>query len=257
MLIVIRILFLNLNLILILPPALSNHFGTNVRTSVRNRTALATMLSAGRRWKAWYLATAAAATYGLKRSAAEIAKEHSFWDKMHRTSEPATRCRALQRSSKMMLASIRRQRRYRGQTTRPPCLKGRRRWDTWCLPPLSIVKIEIFIAKNLQRFYSSSEHDNEEGDVELDEEVLLRSLETDLSLMRGDLSGPPVRRGTRGPTNFQEKCTLPLPLPSFTPQRAAICRAENVSPARPPRRNDPRPRAAVPGRGRWPERIES
>ena len=50
-----------------------------------------------------------------------------------------------------------------------------------------MVKIEIFIAKNLQRFYSSSEHDNEEGDVELDEEVLLRSLETDLGLMGGDL----------------------------------------------------------------------
>ena len=46
-------------------------------------------------------------------------------------------------------------------------------------------KIEIFIAMNLQRFYSSSEHDNEEGDVELDEEVLLRSLETDLGLMGG------------------------------------------------------------------------
>jgi len=50
-----------------------------------------------------------------------------------------------------------------------------------------MVKIEIFIAKNLQRFYSSSEHDNEEGDVELDEEVLLRSLEKDLGLMGGDL----------------------------------------------------------------------
>ena len=64
----------------------------------------------------------------------------------------------------------------------------RRRWKSWCLdPPLSMFKMEETIAINLRRLHSSSDHDNEEGDVDIQQEILLRYLGADLSLMAGDL----------------------------------------------------------------------
>ena len=67
-------------------------------------------------------------------------------------------------------------------------IERRCRWKAWCLEPqLSMLKIEETLAIILRRLHSSSEHDNEEGDVDVQEEFLLRYLGTDLSLMAGDL----------------------------------------------------------------------